>query len=393
MANKIKINKTLLPLSWLYGWGVWVRNKLFDWEILPVEKFDIPVISIGNLAVGGTGKTPHTEYLIRLLSRKYRVAVLSRGYKRKTRGFILADKNADSRSIGDEPYQMHRKFPEIMVAVDSDRRRGIRNLMDFPKIQRPEVILLDDAFQHRYVKPSLSILLTDSRRPFYDDCLLPAGRLREPAKNSKRADIIIFTKVPLPQPLPSRGGEQYSEMIKCAALLELQSPPPLWAGGKGERYYTFFRYKGLLPVFPEENQIQKESIERLKKESYSFLLLAGLAQPEDLVQYLEKYTSDLQTMIYPDHHDFSRKDIGEVTEKFNTIQNKNKWIITSEKDAVRLMHNPHIQEEIKGLIYYLPIEVVFEPGQEELFTQKIDDHVRNFKRNRIMAEAADTRRH
>jgi tetraacyldisaccharide 4'-kinase len=366
MSNKIKINKTLLPLSWLYGLGVWVRNKLFDWKILPVEKFDVPVISIGNLAVGGTGKTPHTEYLIRLLSRKYRVAVLSRGYKRKTRGFILADKNADSRSIGDEPYQMYRKFPEIMVAVDSDRRRGIRNLMDFPKIQRPEVILLDDAFQHRYVKPSLSILLTDSRRPFYDDCLLPAGRLREPAKNSKRADIIIFTKVPLSQALPSRGGEQY---------------------------HTSFHYKGLLPVFPEKNQIQKESIERLKKESYSFLLLAGLAQPEDLVQYLEKYTSDLQTMIYPDHHDFSRKDIWDVTEKFNKIQNKNKWIITSEKDAVRLMHNPHIQEEIKGLIYYLPIEVVFEPGQEELFTQKIENHVRNFKRNRIMAEAADTRRH
>jgi tetraacyldisaccharide 4'-kinase len=366
-----KINKALLPFSWLYGLGVWVRNKLFDWKILPVETFDIPVISVGNLAVGGTGKTPHTEYLIRLLSRKYRIAVLSRGYKRKTRGFILADKHADNRSIGDEPYQMHRKFPEIMVAVDSNRRRGIRNLLDFPKIQRPEVILLDDAFQHRYVKPSLSILLTDSRRPFYEDYLLPTGRLREPAKNAGRADIIIFTKCNYELRITN-----YEIPNSQFSILNSQ-----------------FTYKGLLPVFPEKSSAQKENIERLKKESYSFLLLAGLAHPEDLIRYLEKYTSDLRTMIYPDHHDFSRKDILEITENFNKIQNKNKLIITSEKDAVRLMHNPHIQEETKSLIYYIPIEVVFKQGQEELFIQKIENHVTNFTRNRIMAKAADTRRH
>jgi tetraacyldisaccharide 4'-kinase len=365
-----KINKALLPFSWLYGIGVWVRNKLFDWKILPVETFDIPVISVGNLAVGGTGKTPHTEYLIRLLSRKYRVAVLSRGYKRKTRGFILAGKHADNRSIGDEPYQMYRKFPEIRVAVDSNRRRGIRNLLDFPKIQRPEVILLDDAFQHRYVKPSLSILLTDSRRPFYEDYLLPAGRLREPAENAKRADIIIFTK--------------------CNSQLPITNPE---INSQFSILNSQFAYKGLLPVFPEKSSAQKENMERLKKESYSFLLLAGLAQPGDLIQYLEKYTSGLQTMIYPDHHDFSRKDMLEITENFNKIQNKNKLIITSEKDAVRLMHNPHIREEIKGLIYYVPIEVVFEPEQEKLFIQKIENHVANFTRNRIMAKATDTRRH
>jgi tetraacyldisaccharide 4'-kinase len=365
MSGKIKLNKALLPLSWLYGLGVGIRNKLFDWRILPVEKFDVPVISIGNLAVGGTGKTPHTEYLIRLLSKKYKVAVLSRGYKRKSSGFVLADENADNYSLGDEPCQMHRKFPEILVAVDADRRRGIRNLLNLPDDKKPEVILLDDAFQHRYVQPSLSILLTGFRRPFYDDYLLPAGRLREPAKNAERADIIIFTKTPCLKD----GGEQ------------------------DERYYTTFRNKSLLPVFPENNSIQKESIERLKKESYSFLLIAGLANPEDLIQYLEKYTSDLQSIIYPDHHDFSRKDIAEITDAFNKIQNKNKLIITSEKDAVRLMHNPYIQAKIKGLMYYLPIEVVFKQEQEELFTQKIEDHVRNFKRNRIMAEATDTRRH
>lgn len=381
-----KINQALLPFSWLYGLAVWVRNKLFDWKILPVETFDVPVISVGNLAAGGTGKTPHTEYLIRLLSRRYRVAVLSRGYKRKTRGFILAGKHADSRSIGDEPYQMYRKFPEITVAVDSNRRRGIRNLLNCPNIQRPEVILLDDAFQHRYVKPSLSILLTDSRRPFYEDCLLPAGRLREPAGNAGRADIVIFTKCNNKLRITNYKLRNYSPFTFHPSPFTLLT--------------SQFIYRDLLPVFPEKSSTQKENMERLKKESYSFLLLAGLAHPEDLIQYLEKYTSDLRTMIYPDHHDFSRKDILEITENFNKIQNKNKLIITSEKDAVRLMHNPHIREElkigdsqIKGLIYCVPVEAVFEPEQEKLFIQKIENHVTDFTGNRIMAKATDTRRH
>jgi tetraacyldisaccharide 4'-kinase len=377
MSGKIKINKVLLlPLSWLYGLGVGIRNKFFDWGILPIEMFDVPVISIGNLAVGGTGKTPHTEYLIRLLGKKYKVAVLSRGYKRKSSGFVLADEHADNHSIGDEPYQMHRKFPETLVAVDTDRRRGIHNLLNLPKGIKPEVILLDDAFQHRYVKPSLSILLTDSRRPFFDDYLLPAGRLREPAKNYCRADIIIFTKCPLDSSVVMSSEAKRSRDTSCESQ-------------KAE-YQTSFRYKNLLPVFPKNNSVQEENIERLQKESYSFLLLAGLACPEDIIQYLQKYTSDLQLMIYPDHHDFSRKDMVEITEKFNAIQNKNKLIITSEKDAVRLMNNPHIQEETKDLMYYLPIEVVFKSGQEELFIQKIEDHVRNFKRNRIVAVATDT---
>jgi tetraacyldisaccharide 4'-kinase len=379
-----KINKALLPFSWLYGLGVWGRNKLFDWKILPVETFDVPVISIGNLAVGGTGKTPHTEYLIRLLSRRYRVAILSRGYKRKTRGFVLSDKHADNRSIGDEPYQIHRKFPKIMVAVDSCRRRGIRNLLDFPKIQRPEVILLDDAFQHRYIKPSLSILLTDSRRPFYEDYLLPAGRLREPAKNAKRADIIIFTKCNYETTF---GVSQLQITKQRSALADYEIPDSQFPVLNSQ-----FTYKELLPLFPK-NSMQKGNIKRLKKESYSFLLLAGLAHPEDLIQYLKKYTSGLQTMIYPDHHDFSRKDILKITENFNKIQTQNKLIITSEKDAVRLMHNPHIREEIKSLMYYVPIEVVFEPEQEKLFTQKIENHVTNFTRNRIVAKAAGTRKH
>jgi tetraacyldisaccharide 4'-kinase len=191
MSEEISIKKGLRPLSKLYGWAVGVRNKWFDSGILKSEQFSVPVISIGNLTVGGTGKTPHTEHLIRLLSKKYKVAVLSRGYRRKTSGFHLANAQSTAQTIGDEPFQMFRKFPEATVAVDGNRRRGIKRLLELPVNHRPEIILLDDAYQHRYVTPSLSILLTNRQRLFSKDELLPAGRLREPAANSHRANIVI----------------------------------------------------------------------------------------------------------------------------------------------------------------------------------------------------------
>ena len=192
--NKIKLYSLLTPLSFIYGIVVWIRNILFDWGIFTSEQYSIPIISIGNLSVGGTGKTPHTEYLIQLLIDKYRIAVLSRGYKRKTSGYLLATSQSTSFDIGDEPYQIKRKYPNILVAVDSNRRRGILNLLSLPIEQRPEVILLDDAYQHRYVQPSLSIVLSDFHRLFYLDRLLPVGHLREPASNIHRADKVIVTK-------------------------------------------------------------------------------------------------------------------------------------------------------------------------------------------------------
>ena len=170
-AFTIKRFRVLAPLAWLYGAVTSLRNRLFDWGWLPSERFPLPVICVGNLSVGGTGKTPHTEYLVRLLSPKHRVAVLSRGYKRETKGYRLATTKSSSSEIGDEPYQIKRKFPEITVAVDSDRRRGIANLLALPERERPEVILLDDAFQHRYVRPSLNIVLTDYHRPYFVDAL------------------------------------------------------------------------------------------------------------------------------------------------------------------------------------------------------------------------------
>jgi tetraacyldisaccharide 4'-kinase len=376
MAGNIKINKLLLPLSWLYGLGVELRNKFFDWAILRSEKFSIPVISIGNLAVGGTGKTPHTEYLIRLLSKKYKVAVLSRGYKRKSKGFILADEKASAESIGDEPYQMFRKFPSILIAVDGNRRRGIRNLLLTDEKIRPEIILLDDAFQHRYVSPSLSILLTDYKRLFYQDKLLPAGRLREPYKNKKRAQIVLVTKCPLP--FPPIGHLFIAQKMKLLPGQNL--------------FFTSCKYKSLLPVFPGNNPVKKDSIDRLKKENYSVVLLAGLADPSAFIQHLNTYTSDLHTLIYSDHHSFSRKDMLDLSKTIARIKNTNKIIITSEKDAARLSDNPYIAEEIKPFLFYLPIEVVFSPNKEESFIKIIENHVTNFERNRLLAQAANTGR-
>lgn len=364
-----RIYKALLPLSWLYGIGVNIRNKLFDWGILPSEEFSVPVISIGNLSVGGTGKTPHTEYIIRLLSKKYKIAILSRGYKRESKGFTIADNKASSTNIGDEPFQMYRKFPEIIVAVDANRRRGIKNLLALPEGKKPEVILLDDAFQHRYVKPSFSILLTEFNRPFYEDCLLPAGRLREPWKNNNRADIVICTKCPDSlQPMDYRVISNNMELFPYQDL-----------------FFSSFRYKSLLPVFPENNPIVKESIERLKKESYSFLLVAGIANPAGLIDYLKEYTADLQTLIYPDHYSFTIRDIKSISKVFKNIKNEKKLIITTEKDAVRLFNINGIPEEIQLSFFYLPIEVIFQSEQDNAFKQKIETHVKNFARNSLMA--------
>ncbi|GHT40742.1 tetraacyldisaccharide 4'-kinase [Bacteroidia bacterium] len=369
MSEEICIKKGLLPLSKLYGWAVRVRNMWFDCGILTSEQFSVPVISIGNLAVGGTGKTPHTEYLIRLLSKKYRVAVLSRGYRRRTSGFLLADGQSTAQSVGDEPFQMFRKFPEATVAVDGNRRRGIKRLLALPVNQRPEVILLDDAYQHRYVKPSLSILLTSCQRLFSKDELLPAGRLREPAAQSNRAHIVICTKC----------DEDLSEHD----LLALSEQIPLHK--QQQLYFTGYHYKGLLPVFPDSTPVKKESLERLQKEAYSLLMVAGLALPEDMAAYLKNYTEDLQTLIFPDHHHFSKHDVEKIAAQFAAIKNEKKMLITSEKDAVRLMGSPFISETLKSELYYLPIRVVFCNNQEELFTKKIEEHVTNFKGNRSLA--------
>ncbi|MDH8702081.1 tetraacyldisaccharide 4'-kinase [Dysgonomonadaceae bacterium PH5-43] len=367
--KKIKIYDSLLPLSWLYEIGVSFRNQLFDWGILSSEEFPIPVISIGNLSVGGTGKTPHTEYIVNLLINRYKVAVLSRGYKRKTKGFLIANELSTAKTIGDESFQIHKKFPSIIVAVDSNRRRGIKKLLELPETEKPEVIILDDAFQHRYVKPSLSILLTDFNRPFYEDKLLPSGLLREPRYGSSRADIVICTKCP-----NSLKPIDYRLVSNNMGLYPYQ-----------DLFFSSFKYRSLHPVFEQNTNIKKECLEYLAKNDFSFLVVTGIAKPEILMEHLEQYSKDTKLLDYPDHHQFSNKDIKHIIKTFEDITNDKKIIVTTEKDAARLINDARIPNELKQYFFYLPIEVIFLLEQEDLFKQKIESHVKNFARNRIMA--------
>lgn len=356
----------LTPFSWLYRLGTDIRNKLFDRGILSVEEFSVPVISVGNLAAGGTGKTPHIEYLIRLLSPKYKVAVLSRGYKRKSKGFILADNNTKCLTIGDEPFQLFRKFPEILVAVDANRRRGIKNLLALPEKQRPEVILLDDAFQHRYVKPSLSILLTECENLFLSDKLLPVGRLREPASNKKRAQIIVVTKCP-----PTLSALAFHNIVEEIDKLSHQS-----------LFFSSFEYSDLEPVFTGAKKI---SMEEIKEKAYAVILLAGIASPRSLTAYLKNYTRKMKLFMFPDHHQFTRKDMEELKLVFNNWTRPQKIIITTEKDAARLLDDNLFPKELKPYLYYLPVKVNFVSDNAIMFNQIIENHVENFEGNRILA--------
>lgn len=350
----VHINKWLLPLSWMYGLIVFVRNKLFDCKILRQEEFDIPIICIGNITVGGTGKTPHTEYLVSILKDKYRVGVLSRGYKRKTRGFVLATDQSDSLQIGDESYQIKKKFPDVIVAVDGNRRRGIKKMLQLEN--PPQVILLDDAFQHRYVKPSYTIILSDYNRPVYEDKMLPAGRLREPVYHLRKANMIIVTKSPDNlRPIDYRIISHDINVFPYQAL-----------------FFTKLVYKQLKPVF--DNYSQEVPLDYLKDKH--ILLVTGIASPKMIENKLEEYTDKVETMIYSDHHNFKKKDIKNITKQFHSIESGNKLILVTEKDATRLVLRDDIDEAIKSQIFYLPIEVSFlDKGND--FEERIYKHVKN----------------
>ncbi|MDU1904387.1 MAG: tetraacyldisaccharide 4'-kinase [Dysgonomonas sp.] len=359
MANKnVYINKWLLPFSWLYGFIVFIRNKLFDWKILKQKEYDIPVICVGNITVGGTGKTPHIEYLVKLLEPHYKVAVLSRGYKRKTSGFVLATTESNALDIGDEPYQIKNKFPDILVAVDSKRQRGIETLLSLPPKERPNVILLDDAFQHRYVKPSYSILLTDYNRLMSSDELLPAGRLREPAYYAEKANMVIVTKCP--------PGVNPLELRLTANDLHVYPYQDL--------FYTTFRYGELTPVFG--NSEDKLPLNALKDKEV--IVLTGIVNPRPMHRIIRKQTRKLLLMQYPDHYDFKKKDIEDLKVAFNNIPDDNKLIVTTEKDAARLRSMKKLDDNLKKAIYYLPIQVVFiNEGEQDLFDSKIIEHAGN----------------
>ena len=361
----IVINKWLLPLSWLYGLGVKLRNIAFETGLLKSRAFDLPVISVGNITVGGTGKTPHVEYLVKHLKGLFHVAVLSRGYKRRSKGFIIADSNTTMPEIGDEPYQMKQKFPDVTVAVDKNRCHGIEQLAHNDK--QLDVILLDDAFQHRYVKPGINILLVDYHRLIIYDTLLPAGRLREPLSGKDRADVVIVTKCP-----KDLKPMEYRVITKAMNLYPYQS-----------LYFTCLEYGALQPIFGGEPR----QLSDLKTDE-QVLLLTGIASPEQMVHDLEPYTSHLTPLTFADHHQFNEKDIRLINETFEQ-QKKPCCVITTEKDATRLQHAEGLSEDVKKNIYTLPVGIRFLQDEEDTFNQYIIGYVRKNSRNSILVKRKD----
>ena len=443
MKNNRIINHWLLPLSWLYAGVVKLRNKLFDWGYLRSKSFPVPILCIGNLAVGGTGKTPHTEYLIRLLSDSgFRVATLSRGYKRRTQGFLLSSPERTAEELGDEPFQMSRKFPEVTVAVDANRCRGIAQLLQLSPT--PEVILLDDAFQHRYVKAGLYILLTEYNRLWCDDAVLPAGRLREPCQGKDRAQIVIVTKCPdhlkpidykmVSKQLQLYPYQQiYFSRLRYGALTPLfpnsiqkgEEPlhteePPMPAkreeemktkgrnkqhvegeillhqraegektGEKNNQHEVgeaVLRKRGMGTrernnLYVEEGPILPEGKERkqtLPEGADAVLLLSGIAHPEPFIAEVSRYGVPVEVITFADHHAFSARDMAQIRERFRQLKASHPILITTEKDGARLLHHPDLDEHLKPYIYLLPIEIEILQEKQESFNQNIIHYVRTY---------------
>lgn len=366
--NFIKIHKWLYPLSFLYGMGIKLRNNLFDWGILRSQSFDIPIISIGNITVGGTGKTPHTEYLIKLLQKEFKVAVLSRGYKRKSKGFLLIQQDTPVQLSGDEPFQMKQKFSDIYMAVDKNRCHGIEILSKEDIAPNTGVILLDDAFQHRYVQPGINILLIDYHRLICNDALLPAGRLREPATGKHRANIVIVTKCP-----ENIKPMEYRILSKQLDLYPYQ-----------QLYFSTLRYGQLVPLFSinKDENINLSSL----TENDVIILFTGIASPRQMIQYIEKSHAQIEILTFDDHHYFCKKDIEQLEKTFEAAKGKRKLIITTEKDAARLQQLPFLSDIIKSNIYALPIEIEFLQNQQDNFNQNIIGYVRKNKRNSILSK-------
>ncbi len=330
------LRKLLFPLAILYGFVTALRNILYDRGLLQSVSFDVPVIAVGNLSVGGTGKSPMVEYLIRLLQQDYRVAVLSRGYKRQTSGFRLASDSDSAETLGDEPFQFYKKFPAIRVAVDADRVRGIKTLLNLP--DAPQVILLDDAFQHRRVKAGFYILLTAYGDLYADDFMLPTGNLREGWRGAKRANCVVVTKCP-----PNLSDAEQDQIRK---KLKIKKGQFLCFSSIG--YANEVQGANIRPV----DDIRRESK----------LVLAGIAKPKPFFDYLVQ--EDDTVLSFADHHRFTTNELHAIASQAN-----DRPIVTTEKDYARL------QGKIDAQLYYLPIETRFLAGRER-FDQAVTDFVR-----------------
>lgn len=343
----------LFPFALLYGLIIIIRNYLYDKNILKSATFNFPLIGVGNLAVGGTGKSPMVEYLVTLLKNKYKVATLSRGYKRKTKGYVLATQNSTAIEIGDEPMQFLIKFPDVPIAVGEERIVAIPQLLhDHPNT---EAVILDDAFQHRAIKVGLNILLTAFDSIFTQDFFLPTGDLRDQPSSYKRAHIIVVTKCPL----------ELTETQKLALIKEI-SPLP-----HQHIFFTTIQYG-------ETYHITHHSTKTITTND-EVLLICGIADPKPLKDYLFEKAATYYQQEYSDHHIFTIDDLKEITKKFDAINTSNKFILTTEKDAVRLIKFNQQVEQLP--LYVLPIQHQFLFNEGRVFDSLIIDYINNFRLN------------
>ena len=316
-----------------YSLVLWLRHKCYDWGILRSIAVDITVISIGNITVGGTGKTPHTELLVRLFSQEVPMAVLSRGYKRTSKGFRYVYCSDSILDVGDEPFQIKRKFPSVVVAVDTNRTAGIKQIVkDHPHIK---LFVLDDAFQYRRLKPKYSILLSDYHRPFTQDRLLPLGRLRDLPSRASQAHIMIVTKTP--RQISSSERERQKKLLK---------PNP-----NQQLMFTCYSYGASYPIFPKVTHALNQSV------GNEHIALTGIAQPKPFLNWISASGTIVQHLKFPDHHHFTKKNIRQINELATKYPNA--AIFTTEKDAVRLMEASFLSAEAKAKMYCIPIEVDF----------------------------------
>jgi len=341
----------LLPFALLYGLIVAIRNWLYNKKIIRSASFNFPIICIGNLSVGGTGKSPMVEYLVELLQAHFKVATLSRGYKRKTKGYALANEATTALEIGDEPMQFHLKFPNVAIAVGEERLVAVPQLLhDRPET---EVIVLDDAFQHRAISAGLNILLTDYNNPFYHDWFLPTGDLRDERRSYKRAQIIVVTKCP--------AAVSVDEMTAIAKQIKLQ---------KGQHlFFTTIHYGQPYHIVTKQPAALTSQQE--------VLLVCGIANPQPLKNYLTAQVASFTEQSYNDHHIFTIDDLKDIRKKYGQLQSRDKLILTTEKDAVRLLK---FKDELQDLpLYVLPVRHQFLFGEGEQFNQLVQNFVTHFK--------------
>ena len=348
------IAKALLsPFSALYGIGVATRNLMYDAEIVKSSKFNLPVVSVGNLSIGGAGKTPHIEYLIDLLNPYINVATLSRGYNRDTKGFRLVHPSNTARLVGDEPLMYARKHRGIVVAVGESRSMAIPKIVgSYPQTQ---AILLDDAFQHRSISPYLNILLTQYERPFTRDTLLPSGRLREWKSSYERADIIIVSKCP-----------DDMDEIKRQVLIDEIKPK-----AHQKIFFTKYTYDNPYSFYYPNMKLPLEK-------DLDVIVLSAIANTSYLISYLEKSVGSFTRMEYTDHHNYTERDVAYITQVFKQRDTPKKLVLTTEKDAMRLdIHRKKLFDD-KVPVYLLPLRVEFLFEEKEVFDQLIKDKLMDF---------------